>query len=221
MPNCFYFDPNGQKQGPIDNEQLQELVSQGIITPETSLETETGHKEVAGQIPDLIFPETTPPTVSEPSDDPNPFAAAISQVKVVAQYTKALYDKIPEGRPRLAVIAGASLLVLFCGLWWMSSSPRFTAEEQAGTEVHENIADDVKPADAEFTAEEQANIDKFIEKYGTDAKAKDNMGMTPLHRAAENKNVEVAKFLVFKGADVKAKANGGFTPLHWAARYNS
>lgn len=61
MPNYFYFDPTGNRQGPVNDQQLQALASQRIITPETPLETEGGHKGKAGQIPGLDFPAATAP----------------------------------------------------------------------------------------------------------------------------------------------------------------
>ena len=60
MPNYFYADANGQKQGPVDEQQLQELIDQGIINPNTRLVTDTGHKGLAGQIPGLKFISTAP-----------------------------------------------------------------------------------------------------------------------------------------------------------------
>jgi len=62
MPNWFYTDANGMRQGLFDDQQLRELVAQGIITPDTPMETDTGHKGVAGQIPGL-FPAAPPPFV--------------------------------------------------------------------------------------------------------------------------------------------------------------
>lgn len=53
--NYYYFDQNGQKQGPIDDKELQELATQGIITPVSPLETESGFQGQAGQIPNLKF----------------------------------------------------------------------------------------------------------------------------------------------------------------------
>ncbi|CAK9253192.1 unnamed protein product, partial [Sphagnum jensenii] len=47
--------------------------------------------------------------------------------------------------------------------------------------------------------------------------AADNIGDTPLHRAAEKGHLDVVKYLVEKGADVKAANKYGYTPLHWAA----
>ena len=55
MPNFYYTDATGAKQGPVNEQQLQALVSQRIITPQTQLETEAGHKGFAGQIPGLNF----------------------------------------------------------------------------------------------------------------------------------------------------------------------
>jgi len=57
MPNYNYSftDANGKKQGPLDVQQLQTLVDQGIITPMTPLETDDGDQEDAGRIPALKF----------------------------------------------------------------------------------------------------------------------------------------------------------------------
>ena len=60
MPNFFYVDANNQKQGPVNDQQLQELVLQKIILPTTPLETESGHKGVAGQIPGLFADVESP-----------------------------------------------------------------------------------------------------------------------------------------------------------------
>ena len=72
MLNYFYFDANGHKQGPATEQQLHELIQQGIVGPKSPLETEGGHRGVAGQIPGLFsaapqkeraapVPPTTPP----------------------------------------------------------------------------------------------------------------------------------------------------------------
>ena len=55
MPNYFYTDASGQKQGPINEVQLQAMATRGVITPDTPLETDTGHIGTAGQIPGLKF----------------------------------------------------------------------------------------------------------------------------------------------------------------------
>ena len=59
MPNYFYTDTDGQKRGPINAHQLKALVTRGIIVPTTPIETDTGHKGVAGQIKGLDFNTTT------------------------------------------------------------------------------------------------------------------------------------------------------------------
>jgi len=70
MPNYFYFDANGKKQGPCNEQQLQTLASMGHITPTTPLETDSGHKGVAGQIRGLKF------NTAEPSAEDGSFAVS-------------------------------------------------------------------------------------------------------------------------------------------------
>jgi len=56
MANYFYYDANGKKQGPFNEQQLKEQASKGIISPSTELETESGQKLItAGRIPGLGF----------------------------------------------------------------------------------------------------------------------------------------------------------------------
>ncbi|HAG85583.1 MAG TPA: ankyrin repeat domain-containing protein, partial [Cyanobacteria bacterium UBA12227] len=43
---------------------------------------------------------------------------------------------------------------------------------------------------------------------------------TPLLRAVQNNNNEIAKLLIAKGADVNANKNG-YTPLDWAVKNNN
>jgi RNA polymerase subunit RPABC4/transcription elongation factor Spt4 len=54
MPNYFYFDQINQKQGPVSEQQLKALAAQGVIGPNTPMETDGGHKGIAGQIPGLF-----------------------------------------------------------------------------------------------------------------------------------------------------------------------
>lgn len=61
MTNYYYLDQTSQKRGPLTKQQLQELVAQGVIGPDTLMETDGGHKGVAGQIPGL-FTTTSPPS---------------------------------------------------------------------------------------------------------------------------------------------------------------
>ncbi|MDR3233703.1 MAG: DUF4339 domain-containing protein [Planctomycetaceae bacterium] len=54
--NWYYYDNNGEKQGLITHEALKDLAANGVITPQTRLETESGKQGIAGQIKGLIFP---------------------------------------------------------------------------------------------------------------------------------------------------------------------
>jgi len=76
MPNYFYIDANGQKHGLVNDQQLQTLAAQGVITPNTPLETEGGHKGVAGQIPGLRFnTAASTPFAQMPQAAPHTLAA--------------------------------------------------------------------------------------------------------------------------------------------------
>ena len=72
MPNFFYTDANGTKQGPLTPQQLQALINRGTIVAATPLETDSGHTGLAGQIPDLIFPSTTESPFALPVQAPAP-----------------------------------------------------------------------------------------------------------------------------------------------------
>ena len=63
MANYFYTDENGQKYS-LTEQRLQTLVDRGVITPNTPLETDTGHTGLAGQIPGLNFDNVAPPRTS-------------------------------------------------------------------------------------------------------------------------------------------------------------
>ena len=79
MPNFYYYDANGQKKGAYTPEQLKELVLQGIVNPKTPLETEGGHKGLAGQIPGL-FPA--------PSQTPKPLVGEEALMNMVQEEVK-------------------------------------------------------------------------------------------------------------------------------------
>ena len=72
MLNFYYIDAYGQRQGLVTEPQLKALAAQGIINPQTPLETEGGHKGLAGQIPGLF---TVPPS---PFAQPQPIPASMA-----------------------------------------------------------------------------------------------------------------------------------------------
>ena len=85
MAKFFLTDTNGNKQGPYNEQQLQSGIAKGIITPTTPLETDTGHKGLAGQIPGL-FPVPQPPP---PPNLVPPVAPPITKIQFDAQHRKA------------------------------------------------------------------------------------------------------------------------------------
>ena len=74
MTNFFYTDANGKIKGPLNEQQLKELATQGAISPNTPLETDTGYQGTAEQIPGLFPPN---PFAA------NPFSSSISAPVVV------------------------------------------------------------------------------------------------------------------------------------------
>ncbi|MDR3183758.1 MAG: CD225/dispanin family protein [Planctomycetaceae bacterium] len=65
MANHYYYDNNGQKQGPITDEELRNLTASGVIVPQTRLEHDSGKQGFASQVPGLCFaPQSLPPNNS-------------------------------------------------------------------------------------------------------------------------------------------------------------
>ena len=75
------------------------------------------------------------------------------------------------------------------------------------------------PAISIHDAAEKGDIEA-VKQYlaaGTDVKAMDKRGRTPLHFAAKRGQKELVELLIANGADVNAKSEKGTTPLHYAA----
>jgi len=65
MTNWYYYNASGEKIA-ITGKQLKELAQQGIITPETVVETEEGKAAPAGKVKGLPFAETKLPEAVKP-----------------------------------------------------------------------------------------------------------------------------------------------------------
>ena len=52
---------------------------------------------------------------------------------------------------------------------------------------------------------------------GTDVDGKDDLGRTPLYRAAYNGHMGIAELLISRGAELSVRDENGWTPLHGAA----
>ena len=64
---------------------------------------------------------------------------------------------------------------------------------------------------------ESIEIAKLLISKGVDVNAKDDVGWTPLHIAANVGHNEITELLIANGADVNAKGLHSKTPLHYAA----
>jgi ankyrin repeat protein len=78
------------------------------------------------------------------------------------------------------------------------------------TEIHQAVR-----------AGDAARVRKLLAQEPGLTHAKDALGDTPLHVAAQVGNVELAGLLLAAKADANARANAGWTALHWAAYGNN
>ena len=232
--NWHYYDAKGQKVGPIPFNVLQSLAANGVITPETSVETGDNVTTIAETIEGLTFAVVPPPIapaappVTEdvygfasplPLAAPDPFASApanpfatpqpatgnpFAGVPVAAAPAAVSLPTINRGKsqripvpavgkktqlPKPAIIVGIAtagvVLLLLLGV----VISRMTI-----------------PAKIQITAEERAEVDRFIEEYGKDF----NLGV-----AVEKGTVATVKYRISKGDDVRG--DHIWPPLHRAA----
>lgn len=76
MAMFYYYDQLGRRQGPINSAQIKALVDHGVITPDTMMETETGHRGKASQLPNLFPSAPAGEPGAAPSDSGMSNAAA-------------------------------------------------------------------------------------------------------------------------------------------------
>ena len=77
------------------------------------------------------------------------------------------------------------------------------------TEVHEAVR-----------AGDTVKVRRLLAETPAAVNAKDALGDTPLHVAAQVGDLELVKLLLAANADVNARANAGWTALHWAAYWS-
>ena len=125
MPNFYYTDTNGQKQGAISPSQLKELVAQGIITPDTLLETDTGHKGFARQIKGLFDVTSTQPAVQKVKEAVPSKVSAPEVSDATMNYIKRMgYDDVDYEYRRIAAayrLSTWSILLYFS--WFLVLLP--------------------------------------------------------------------------------------------------
>ncbi|MCL2710958.1 MAG: DUF1559 domain-containing protein [Planctomycetaceae bacterium] len=108
MPNYLYIDKNGQRQGPVNEQQLRALAARGAIGPDTPLKADTGHQGVAGQILGLQFN-----TVASLPVGLNPFTAA---PPVYHEAPGGLSEPTGDGKAIASLVCGIIGLLTFGGL---------------------------------------------------------------------------------------------------------
>ena len=95
MPNFFLTDANGQKHQ-INEQQLQALAAKGKIQPTTPLETDDGHRRVAGQVPGLNF-NTAPPPFTQTAQATLPPPNVGREYKSIAWFDLSFWDvRLPK-----------------------------------------------------------------------------------------------------------------------------
>jgi len=94
MTKFFFTEANGKQSRPHSKQELQALIERRVITADTPLETDTGHKGLAGKVPGLNF------NIDESQDDAVPVA-------------KNEGHKTPLPR-NVLVVLGIVILVLIC-----------------------------------------------------------------------------------------------------------
>jgi ankyrin repeat protein len=117
---------------------------------------------------------------------------------------------------------GAKLLRKDCNndtpMHWLATGASVSEADVVMTRLSDPSAE-VKQQSAAGTSEESyREMFEFLVDHGASIEDRNNLGESPLHKAAAAGNIAVARMLVAKGADVNARAYFQETPLFHAAR---
>ena len=175
----YWYDENGTKHGTVTGGQLKGLARQGIITPETIVETEGGKQAKAKKVSGLFKTETQPtsgtpadivPTESSsivlpPSATSNPFTAVpvpSLAPPTVADETKKVNSQTLIRKPFIvaAICCVSLLLFLFAiaGLVTVLAPSREEASREAGNPP---------PLDSRTPPELNDFREAMLEQHGT------------------------------------------------------
>lgn len=142
----------------------------------------------------------------------SPEAAAI--IRLLAEHGANVVIRNAQGATPLHRAAELSSFEACSVLLSMSANPKATTDVGA-TPLHLVASYVTNP-----TTPVAKVIDLLLD-HGVDVDARDEMGYTPLHRAAKNGSPRAFAALLKRGADPSARANDGVTPLHLAAKCRS
>ena len=207
MANWFYYDGNGQKQGPVTGGQLKGLAKAGMITPETVVETEEGKTAPARKVKGLTFVEAG--QIEAPSQIESSTFTAEEQAEIdkfcekYGSDVKKVDEKLGSTLLHLATVGGGASPAVVKYLV-LQGADILAKDKQGETPLH--------------SAAGWGNIEivKFLVSQGADVLARDNNGNTPLWQTTTGiiPKIEILEFLISRGADVKAKDKEGKTLLH-------
>ena len=118
MPNFFYFDQSNQKYGPVSDQQLKALAAQGVINPNTPMETDTGHKGLAGQIPGLFVAVSPSMPKSPPAPVAVPTREGVPQESFLSKTTASGRSAMDFISSALGLLLAVTLVFVVGGVFW-------------------------------------------------------------------------------------------------------